>query len=278
MVPVGIIIFAGLTRCQRADKTASPGSTASAKLAQPPSRAPTGEAPVPELVVRAMSEESKIIIDGKLDELAWQQASTTGDFVNPGTGSAAGDSNLAGRALLTWNQQALYVAFVIRDTDIHGNFAPDASDPHLWTQSTAEIMIDPDGNGDNRDYYEIQIGPQNLVFDSQFDDYNQPRVLPDGPYGHQDWTARLTSAVVIRGTLNQSGDRDDGYTVEAQIPWASFTKAKSAPPGSGDRWRMNFYAMRSNGGVSWSPILGRGNFHKASRFGGVTWLRTPKGR
>ncbi len=39
-------------------------------------------------------------------------------------------------------------------------------------------MIDPDGDGDNRDYYEIQLGPQNLVFDSQFDGYNQPRVLP----------------------------------------------------------------------------------------------------
>jgi hypothetical protein len=32
---------------------------------------------------------------------------------------------------------------------------------------------------------------------------------------------------------------------------------------------MNFYAMQDNGGVAWSPILGQGNFHKASRFGRV---------
>jgi hypothetical protein len=34
---------------------------------------------------------------------------------------------------------------------------------------------------------------------------------------------------------------------------------------------MNFYAMQNNGGVAWSPILGEGNFHKASRFGQVTF-------
>lgn len=48
-------------------------------------------------------------------------------------------------------------------------------------------MIDPDGDGDNRDYYEIQINPQNLVFDSRSDSYNRPRPTPDGPFGHQDW-------------------------------------------------------------------------------------------
>ena len=70
----------------------------------------------------------------------------------------------------------------------------------------------------------------------------------------------------------QAGDKDQGYTVEAAIPWAAFAKAANHPPKSGDVWRMNFYAMKNNGGVAWSPILGQGNFHKASRFGRVTWV------
>jgi hypothetical protein len=37
---------------------------------------------------------------------------------------------------------------------------------------------------------------------------------------------------------------------------------------------MNFYAMKNNGGVAWSPILGQGNFHRASRFGVVHWITT----
>jgi hypothetical protein len=132
-------------------------------------------------------------------------------------------------------------------------------------------MVDPDGDGDNRDYYEIQINPQNLVFDSQFDGYNQPKVEPSGPFGHQDWSAKLKSAVTVNGTLDKSDDKDDGYVVEAMIPWKSFSKAKTVPPSPGDTWRINFYAMQDNGGVAWSAILGQGNFHKASRFGRVTW-------
>jgi hypothetical protein len=58
------------------------------------------------------------------------------------------------------------------------------------------------------------------------------------------------------------------------IPWKSFSKAQKVPPALGDSWRMNFYAMKNNGGVAWSPILNQGNFHKASRFGRVLWTES----
>jgi hypothetical protein len=224
------------------------------------------------LTVTRLAPGAHLELDGKLDEDIWKYASATGEFVNAGSGAINGDQTLSGRALLAWDNEYFYVAVEIRDSNIRGDFPADAGDPHLWTESTAEIMIDPDGDGDNRDYYEIQIGPQNLIFDSQFDGYNQPRVLPDGPFGHQEWTASARTAVSLRGTPNNARDHDDGYTVEAQIPWRSFGKAKAAPPQSGDTWRMNFYAMRNNGGLAWSPILGQGNFHRASRFGRVKWV------
>jgi hypothetical protein len=34
--------------------------------------------------------------------------------------------------------------------------------------------------------------------------------------------------------------------------------------------------MQDNGGVAWSPILGQGNFHKASRFGRIAWVTERK--
>ena len=121
----------------------------------------------------------------------------------------------------------LYVAFDVIDGTITGGFPADARDPHLWERDTAEVMIDPDGDGDNKDYYEIQINPQNIVFDSQFDDYNAPRGGPSGPFGHQAWSAGLTSAVELRGTIDDDSDEDRGYVVEAKIPWSSFAKAKA---------------------------------------------------
>jgi hypothetical protein len=81
----------------------------------------------------------------------------------------------------------------------------------------------------------------------------------------------MKAAVTVDGTIDKPGDKDKGYTVEVAIPWASFTKSKNHPPKGGDEWRMNFYAMKNNSGVAWSPILGQGNFHKASRFGRVLW-------
>jgi len=271
---VGVIALLSFASCQSNQASSSPQPSNKSQPVAPPLQSKTS---VPELAVPQLPTGSKIVIDGNLDEPAWQHAGTTGDFVNVGNGAKANGQTLSGRALLTWDRDFLYLAIVIRDTDIRGDFAPDAGDPHLWTESTAEVMIDPDGDGDNRDYYEIQIGPQNLVFDSQFDDYNQPRITPNGPFGHQEWTARAQSAVSLRGTLNQPNDRDDGYTVEAQIPWQSFTKAKKVPPHVGDEWRLNFYAMRNNGGLAWSPILGQGNFHKASRFGRVKWVESTGG-
>ncbi|HTJ83169.1 MAG TPA: carbohydrate-binding family 9-like protein [Polyangiaceae bacterium] len=231
---------------------------------------------LPRLVVRPLGDGETITIDGVLDEPAWKRAELAGPFVNVSTGKPDPSLPGHGTARLTWDGRFLYVAFTVSEANIVGGFPPDAIDAHLWEKDTIEVMVDPDGDGDNRDYYEIQVSPQNLVFDSRFDDYNLPRGGDAGPFGHQDWSAGLTSAVKLDGTIDDASDRDRGYTVELEIPWRAFIKARRAPPEPGDEWRMNFYAMKDNGGASWSPILGQGNFHKASRFGRVTFAAAPR--
>lgn len=226
---------------------------------------------IPTIRPAKLAAEQKVTIDGKLDEEAWKSAANTGPFVDVGTGNPNTSFPVHGSAKVVWDDQNLYVGFVVKDPDLVGGFPKDAKDPHLWEKDTVEIMVDPDGDGDNADYYEIQINPQNLVFDTQYDGYNTPKKDPNGPFGHEEWSAKLKSAVTLDGTLDKPGDKDGGYTVEAAIPWSSFSKAKKAPPGPGDAWRMNLYTMQNNSGVAWSPILGQGNFHKASRFGRVVW-------
>ncbi|MBI4703060.1 MAG: carbohydrate-binding family 9-like protein [Deltaproteobacteria bacterium] len=242
---------------------------APARSSHPPEA--VAPAPVPELEVRAQAKGTLIVIDGVLDEPAWQSAAPTGPFVHPGTGRYSAGQPLGGSARLTRDQQHLYVAIEAEDATVHGGWPADAVDPHLWEKDTVEIMIDPDGDGDGDDYYEIQLSPQGLVFDSQFDHYNQPRGGPSGPFGHEEWSAQVERAVKVHGTIDDDSDRDRGYTVEARVPWRALHKARRSPPAPGDRWRMNFYVMQDNGGVSWSPILGQGNFHRASRFGRVVW-------
>jgi len=262
------VCLGACTAGERADdKKARPGTASSGAATSNDRRA------IKEMVVPALLDGQTITIDGKMDEPAWQNAASSGEFVDVGTGVPNPRSLIQGRVRLLWDDAFMYVAFDVKDANVRGGFPTDAKDPHLWERDTVEVMIDPDGDGDNKDYYEVQINPQHLVFDSQFDDYNKPRGGPSGPFGHEEWSAALESAVVVQGTIDNDADKDEGYVVEAKIPWASFTKAGKVPPSPGSFWRMNFYAMQDNGGVAWSPILGMGNFHKATRFGRVRWQR-----
>lgn len=235
---------------------------------------------IPTMTVNKLAANDKIVIDGKGDDKAWGGAASTGPFVDVGTGKPNASFPVNGSAKLAWDDANLYVLFEVSDPDLTSGFTspkeqPGAwtatGQPKMWTKDTVEIMVDPDGDGDNKDYYELQIGPQNKVFHSQFDTRQQPGGGENGPYGHEDWDPKLKSAVTVRGTIDKHDDKDEGYTVEAAIPWAAFSKAAHHPPRHGDSWRMNFYAMQDNGGTSWSPILGQGNFHWAPRFGRVTW-------
>jgi hypothetical protein len=242
----------------------------------------TGALEVPTLKAVKLGAKDKIKVDGKGDDAPWGAAASTSPFVDVGTGRPSPSFPVQGAAKVAWDDQNLYLLIDVKDPNVVGFFTskdkqPDSwtatGQPMLWTKHTAEVMIDPDGDGDNKDYFELQINPQNKVFKSRFDEYNKPKVEPKGPFGHEDWDPKLTSAVVVKGTIDKPDDKDEGYTVEVAIPWKAFEKgAKNLPPKSGDTWRVNFYAMQDNGGTAWSPILGQGNFHKATRFGKITFV------
>ncbi len=241
---------------------------------------------VPLMKVNKLAAGEKIVVDGKGDDKAWGVATSTGPFVDVLTGKPNTTFPVNATAKVTWDDTNLYVLYEVTEPEIVGYFTSKdkgqkdskgvsawtvGGQPKLWTKDTIELMIDPEG--DNKDYYEIQINPQNKQFHTRYDTYNAPKTEPDGPFGHEDWDPKITSAVVVRGTLDgkKSDNKDNGYTVEAAIPWAAFDKVPNHPPKPFDSWRVNMYAMKENSGVAWSPILGQGNFHKASRFGKITW-------
>ncbi|MGA2448218.1 MAG: carbohydrate-binding family 9-like protein [Polyangiaceae bacterium] len=231
----------------------------------------------PSLTVPKLAQGAKMTVDGKGDDAVWASAPSTGAFVDVGTGKPNTSFPVNATAKLLWDDKNLYVLVQVQEADFYTGFADAksqpadftaAGQPKLWTKDTIEMMVEPDAVGDNHDYYELQINPQNKVFKSQFDTLQQPSGGPNGPFGHEDWDPKLKSAVQI---LKGPDGKQTGYTVEAAIPWAGYVKAAHRPPTVGEVWRVNFYAMKNNGGVAWSPILGQGNFHKAARFAKVTW-------
>ena len=213
--------------------------------------------PVPELGVRRTTAPPRI--DGRLGDRVWQQANGTGRFVETRFG---GESALQASAKLLWDRDHLYVAVDVRDPLLVASHTE--RDSHLWEQDCVELMIDPDG--DAKSYFEIQLSPRGVVFDTRFDQRRRPP-----PYGRVDWDARMRAAVDVRGTLDDEAS-DAGYSVELAIPWHAFSLRGAAvgAPQIGDRWRFNVYAIDLGRGqqraAAWSP-LGMGDFHVPSRFG-----------
>lgn len=228
----------------------------------------TGVAP-PSLLAPKLGKTDTINLDGKLDEPIWQKAGIAGPFVSPGDGSAQPTHPVAGSAKIVWDDTNLYVAFTVNDKDPTSPFKATDKDPRIWEKSSAvELMIQPGNLGDNKDYYEIQVDTNGATFDSHWDDYNAP--ITGGPdeatkvFGHMDWASQTKHGISI--------DKGKSYTIELAIPWASFVKPRvAAPPVNGDTWRINLYSFRDGQkqALSWSPIMGEGNFHKAAHFGKV---------
>lgn len=219
------------------------------------------EPPVPDLRARRLTAPLKL--DGQLDEADWLATPASAPFVNTMRGSA-GAFEVSARA--AYDADALYVGFEVADDHLKSRFTK--HDEHLWEQDCVEVMLDPDGDGKN--YFEMQVSPRGVRFDTRYDSRRRPR-----PFGDTAWDSLVRSGVSVRGTLegDEGEQKDDqGYTVEMAIPWRALQAGPSpaAAPTAGARWRMNLFVMdaREKGvrAVGWSPPL-VGDFHTLERFG-----------
>ena len=210
---------------------------------------------------KAPYASAAITLDGKFDEPVWKSAQGV-ELVNTISGTPDLPRTLVKSA---WDDTNLYVAFDVEDDILRSTFTKD--DDHLWEQDTVEIMLDPDGDGNN--YVELQVSPGNKRFDTRYDSRRTPR-----PFGHLDYNSGLKSGVKLNGTLNDSV-RDDSYAVEIAIPWTAFTtgEMKHTKPTAGSTWRLNYFVLDARNdheqrAVGWSPPR-VGDFHVPRRFGTI---------
>ncbi len=224
-----------------------------------PAPAPT----LPSLISK--KTDADIHIDGKLDEEAWSTAMATTRLVNTMNGAVAEPESTV---KTLWDDDNLYVAFTVKDDYLRSSF--DTRDQHLWEQDTVEVMVDPDGDG--RNYFELQVSPSGVTFETRYDTQRQPQ-----PFGHVDWNPDIEAAAEAEGTINDE-EADEGYTAELRIPWTAFVNgdAPGTKPELGATWRMNFFVMDARSGdagvraVAWSPPR-VGDFHTLNRFGRVSF-------
>ncbi len=213
-------------------------STHAAESAVSSSRQPFSESTLPHYLVR--QTDSPITIDGRLDEFAWAAAPQIDGLTR--ILNDYGRVQQATRAKIVWGEEALYIAFACRDTDMWALYTEE--DDPMWSEEVVEAFIDPDGDG--RDYLEVEVNPLNAIVDLHIGSVS-PEWVSD-----KDWDiAGLQTAVGVHGTVNDSTDVDTGWSVEMAIPWNAFapTITGGGRPSVGDRWRLNLYRIERGAGA-----------------------------
>jgi len=116
---------------------------------------------VSENVLYTLFSPNKVVVDGTLDDPAWQQAEQV--FLKENISeSIVVDSSSMTIVKTCYDEENLYIAFVCKDQDIWGAFTE--RDQYLWTEEAVEVFIDVDENINT--YIEIEVSPNNTLFNS----------------------------------------------------------------------------------------------------------------
>jgi len=246
---------------------------------------------------------ARIVVDGRLDEECWKSAERSPRFRDLVSGRRAMHDT---RAAVLWDDEYLYVGYWIEEPNVAATYT--RRDSNIYEENDVELFIaGRDG------YYEFEINALNTTYEVLFfwedaferDGYDKEPEFdrnaelarpfngvgfkhPRGKrIGFWNWDfPGLQHAVHVDGTINDSSDRDRGWTVELALPWDGMkwlakADGRSLPPGDGDVWRMDFSRFNTykepppaedNGGWAWSPH-GVWDSHIPELFTKVTFSR-----
>jgi hypothetical protein len=212
--------------------------------------------PVPAYEVKRASRP--IVVDGKLDDAAWKAAGTI-ELQFPWSQQTGAKQKTVARVL--WDDQFLYVGYDCEDADIVAHYT-ERDDP-TYKDDAVEVFINPDPS--QTFYYGMEMNARAVLYDYFY-------VFPKFLLKRVNFSG-VQLASHIRGTLNQTGDRDQGWSLEVAIPWANFEElTKKLPPEPGSFWTANLNrwdGTEPNRRLSlWSDSgLDRPGPHNPERFG-----------
>src|SRR5678816_2008746 len=211
----------------------------------------------------AYRSTSALAIDGRLTEPAWLSADWTEPFVDI-EGDVRPKPAYLTRVKMAWDDSNFYIGALL-------------AEPHLWAtlkehdsvifrDNDFEVFIDP--NGDNHEYYELEINALNTTWDLLL-----PKPYKDDGKAVNGWEiAGMKTAVNLDGTLKDPRDVDRGWTVEIALPWKALGELarRPSPPKDGDQWRVNFSR------VQWQLNTGSNRYEKVPKRSEDNWVWSPQ--
>ena len=212
---------------------------------------------------------SPIILDGKLDELCWQQAPWTDDFQDI-EGPRMPAPLFSTKVKMLWDDKYFYIAAKLEE-------------PHLWATLTEresvifhdnnfEVFIDP--SGDTHNYYELEINAFGTIWDLLL-----TKPYRNGGIALSAWdVAGFKFGIQLHGTLNDPSDVDSHWVIEMAFPWKILKEAAPfrRPPLLGEQWRINFSRVQWQLDVVDGQYQKRINPESGQAFAEYNWVWSPQ--
>lgn len=196
--------------------------TCGSLAAQAPA-SPGTDAPIPRYQIRRAS--SPVVIDGKLDDKAWEAASPAVTLQFLWESQTGAKQKTFVRML--WDDRNLYLAYECEDADITAQFQ-NRDDP-TYQDDAVEIFINPRPAQDGL-YFGFEMSVRGILYD--YANHGGRTLVKQ--YNAEG----VKIATSLRGTMNVSGDQDQGWSLEAVIPFSNFDSL-SRPPQAGTVWKAN---------------------------------------
>ncbi|MFA6233533.1 MAG: carbohydrate-binding family 9-like protein [Bacteroidota bacterium] len=220
-----------------------------------------------------MKAAAPLIIDGRMDDPDWLNASWTGAFVDI-QGESAPLPRFRTRVKMMWDDKYLYVFAELEEPHVWARLRQ--RDTVIFEDNDFEIFVCPTGT--NHTYYEFEVNALNTVWDLFL-----PKPYRDGGPADNGWDiSGLKSAVHVSGSINDPTDIDEGWSVEVAIPWTAFDRTamyfdgkeslmQPAPPVPGQDMRINFSR------VEWRHDAVSGSYRKVQGMKEDNWVWSPQG-
>jgi len=220
----------------------------------------------PASIAECRRAKGPIKIDGIADEESWKDAQEISSF---DVHWQRRKPKTATKARLLYDDDNLYFTAEMEDADLYADIKGHNGMP--WLNDVFELFFKP---ADNKlTYYEFQVNAANAQLELLF---------PSRGAGGWQRFAPLTklgmeSAVVLRGTLNNWEDKDEGWTVEGRIPWTAF-KASGGRPKPGTKWKFNlcrydYSVVFDRPELSCTAPLTVSDFHRYEDYGELTFVK-----
>lgn len=121
------------------------------------------------------------------------------------------DNSVEVRSL--WDEDSLYFRFDVQDKDLWAT-QTERDDKELYLDDMCEVLLDP-----RRDSTDLWLEDDIIYHVNLLGTVKDDRGEPGGGQ-NVGWNGEARCCVSLSGTLNDSTDIDEGYSIEIAIPWA----------------------------------------------------------